>query len=67
MQELRDRLEERDRQLMTSNFLLSQKEQNAELIKELRPCSKPAYITCSPYASYCPPIGQEGSYCGGNR
>ena len=27
----------------------TQQAQNATLINELRPCAKPAYITCSPY------------------
>lgn len=51
MQALRDKLEDRDRELMTANFQLSQLSQNATLINELRPCAKPAYITCSPYTS----------------
>ena len=55
MQELRDKLADRDRDLMTANFQLSQQAQNAYLINEIRPCAKPAYITCSPYttASFC--------------
>lgn len=52
MQALRDKLADRDRDLMTANFQLSQQAQNATLINELRPCAKPAYITCSPYTSY---------------
>lgn len=36
-------------QLQTANFQLSQQSQSAALINELRPCAKPAYITCSPY------------------
>lgn len=51
MQELRDRLESRDRELMAANFQLSQQAQTAALVGELRPCAKPAYITCSPYTS----------------
>lgn len=51
MQDLRDRLEDKDRALMTANFQLSQQAQSAALVDELRPCSKPAYITCSPYES----------------
>ena len=51
MQELRDKLEARDRDVMVRDFQLSQQAQNATLISELRPCAKPAYITCSPYAS----------------
>lgn len=30
----------------------SQEAQNAYLISELKPCPKPAYITCNPYQSY---------------
>jgi hypothetical protein len=55
MQALRDKLDDKDRELMTANFQLSQQAQNAYLINEIRPCAKPAYITCSPYttASFC--------------
>lgn len=55
IQELRDRLEARDRDLLTANFQLSQQAQNAYLLNEIRPCARPAYITCSPYttASFC--------------
>lgn len=54
MQELRDKLEARDREVMVRDFQLSQLSQTAALVGELRPCAKPAYITCSPYtpASY---------------
>ena len=57
MQELRDKLADRDRELMTANFQLSQQAQNAYLINEIRPCARPAYITCSPYTT--------ASFCGG--
>lgn len=50
IQDLRDRLEDRDRQLMTANFQLSQQAQSANLVRELRPCPVPAYPSCSPYA-----------------
>ena len=56
MQALRDKLEDKDRELMTANFQLSQQAQSANLIAELRPCAKPAYITCSPY--------QARNFCG---
>ena len=49
MQALRDKLTEKDQALQTANFQLSQQAQNAYLLGELRPVSKPAYITCSPY------------------
>ena len=59
MQALRDKLEDRDRALMTANFQLSQQAQSAALLNELRPCAKPAYITCSPYttSSFCGSCG----------
>ena len=55
MQELRDKVADKDRELLTANFQLSQQAQNAYLINEIRPCARPAYITCSPYttASFC--------------
>ena len=55
MQELREKLADKDRELLTANFQLSQQAQNAYLINEIRPCARPAYITCSPYttASFC--------------
>lgn len=64
MQELRDKLADRDRDLLTANFQLSQQAQSANIIGTLRPFPQPAYITCSPYttvgASYC-----SGTYgCG---
>lgn len=40
----------------------SQSAQNAYLIGELKPCPKPAYITCNPYQSYgCATTGPCGS------
>lgn len=51
MQDLRDKLADRDRDLQTANFHLSQQAQNATLIEALRPFPTPSYITCSPYTS----------------
>ena len=51
MQELRDKLEARDRDIMVRDFQLSQLAQTSSLVNELRPCAKPAYITCSPYTT----------------
>lgn len=51
MQELRDKLADRDRDLQTANFQLSQQAQNATLIGALRPFPIPAYSTCSPYTA----------------
>lgn len=49
MQALRDKITEKDQELQTANFQLSQQAQNATLISALRPFPTPAYITCSPY------------------
>lgn len=67
-QELRDRLEQRDRDILARDFQLSQLSQNQTLIRELRPSPQPAYITCSPYTSV--PVqyivaGQSAGGCGG--
>ena len=51
MQELRDKLEARDRDVLVRDFQLSQLAQTSSLVSELRPCAKPAYITCSPYTT----------------
>ena len=51
MQDLRDKLEARDRDIMVRDFQLSQLTQTSSLVNELRPCAKPAYITCSPYTT----------------
>lgn len=66
MQDLRDRLADRDRELMTANFQLSQQAQNATIINALRPTPQPAYITCSPYTTFGPnPVGGCGCGCNG--
>lgn len=52
MQELRDKLADRDRELMTANFQLSQQAQSANIINTLQPTPKPAYLTCLPYYAY---------------
>ena len=51
MQDLRDKLEARDRDILARDFQLSQLSQTASLVNELRPCAKPAYVTCSPYTT----------------
>lgn len=61
MQDLRDKLADRDRDLITANFQLSQQAQSANLISTLRPFPQPAYITCSPYQS---PSTSCGSFYG---
>lgn len=65
VQDLRDRLADRDRELMTANFQLSQQAQSANIVDQLRPCPKPAYLTCSPYFAYNNGFGGCGG-CGNN-
>lgn len=63
MQDLRDKLADRDRELQTANFQLSQQTQNATLISTLRPFPQPAYITCSPYQSVNATYNPYGCAC----
>lgn len=49
IQELRDKLADRDRDLQSATFNLSQVMQSAALVNQLRPYPTPAYITASPY------------------
>lgn len=61
MQDLRDKVADRDRELMTAQFQISQQAQNQYLVNQIKPCAIPAYITCSPYES-----AFIGSRCGYN-
>ena len=65
MQELRDRLEARDRDILARDFQLSQLAQNQYLVNTIKPCPIPAYITCSPYAT-ANVIPATGCGCGTN-
>lgn len=58
---LQGKLQEKDRDLQTAYFQLSQLSQNETLINRLQPTPKPAYITCSPYQAQV--FGFNG--CGG--
>lgn len=51
MQDLRDRLEARDRDVLVRDFQLSQLSQTGNIINTLRPIPIPAYLTCSPYTT----------------
>lgn len=51
LQELRDKLADRDRALQSANFNLSQVVQNATIVGQLKPYPTPAYIVNSPYQS----------------
>ena len=51
IQSLRDKVAEKDQQLQTAAFQISQDRQSEALINALRPTPTPAYLTCSPYQS----------------
>ena len=51
IQDLRDRINERDRELQSAQFQISQVAQTSNIVDTLRPYPQPAYITCSPYVS----------------
>lgn len=62
IQDLRDKLADRDRDLQTATFQLSQVAQSANIIGALRPFPQPAYITTSPYQSAANTICGCGGY-----
>ena len=51
MQELRDKLAEKDREVHARDFQLSQIAQTSNIVGQVRPCPVPAYITCNPWGS----------------
>lgn len=59
IQELRD-------QLQAAQLQLGNISQTQTLVNELRPCARPAYITCSPYTSYPYGYGAYGAAGCGN-
>lgn len=64
MQDLRDRLADRDRELQAATFQISQQTQNATIINALKPQPIPAYLTASPYTAYPLPVPTSGCGCG---
>jgi hypothetical protein len=48
IQALRDKLADKDRDIQTRDFQLSQLSQNSYLINKLQPCPIPAYQVCNP-------------------
>lgn len=63
IQDLRDKVNERDRELQSAQFQISQVAQTNNIISSLAPKTPiPAYLTCSPYTSY----GNCGFGCGYN-
>lgn len=58
IQDLRDRLAERDRDLSAANFQISQVAQTSNIVNSVRPFPVPAYQVQSPY------VGTYGYGCG---
>lgn len=56
MQDLRDKLADRDRELMSANLTIQNNAQTRTIVDTLQPVPKPAYNVPSPYVSY--------GYCG---
>lgn len=52
-----ERIAELTQQLSLYQLKASQEAQNNYLLSEIRPCPRPAYLTCNPYASYYQPYG----------
>lgn len=70
MQDLRDKIANKDRDLLAANFQISQVAQTTDIINQIKPCPIPAYLSCSPYQSFGP-YGYGGGYgngcgCGNN-
>lgn len=47
-----DKIDSLRTELQAAQLQLGNFAQTQTLINELRPCAKPAYITCSPYTNY---------------
>lgn len=60
MDALREKVNEKDRELQSAQFQLSQLSQNATLISALRPTPIPAYLAVNPYQA----VGYTGVGCG---
>ena len=51
MQNPRDKLAEKDREVQSRDFQLSQIAQTNSIVSQVRPCPMPAYITCNPWGN----------------
>lgn len=66
IQNLRDRLADRDRDLQTAYWQISQVNQTKNIIDAVRPTPTPSYLTCSPYFAYNMAELTGCSGCSGN-
>lgn len=63
IQGLRDKLADRDRDLQTAYWQISQVNQTKNIVDAVRPTPVPSYLTCSPYFAYNM-NGFSGGCCG---
>ena len=66
IQGLRDKLADRDRDLQTAYWQISQVNQTKNIVDAVRPTPIPAYLTCSPYFAYNGGSFYGGGCCSGN-
>lgn len=58
-----DKIDSLRDQLQSANLALQNNAQTATLIDQLRPCPIPAYLSCSPYATFGSPFGGPFGGC----
>ena len=61
-QALRDKIVEQSQAIQSRDYQLSQQAQTATLVREIKPCPIPAYITCSPYQTFTNGYGCNGFF-----
>lgn len=59
-----DKIDNLRTELQSAQLALQNNAQTQTLINQLRPCPIPAYLSCSPYASYYPTSFANGCGCG---
>jgi len=64
IEELERQIANKDRELQTARFDASQIAQTANIVNQLQPVSRPAYLTCSPYQSQMLAYNNFGFGCG---
>jgi len=65
IEELERNLVQKDLQLQNARFDASQIAQTANIVNQLQPVARPAYLTCSPYQSQMLAYGNFGCGCNG--
>ena len=63
MQDLRDKLADRDRDLLVAELVFNNQKGLQDVVNQLQPTPKPAYLTCSPFGNQNP-YSPYGPYYG---